>query len=192
MSAGAIDRAPSLWSGDQPVTVEPISRTDAGRLLIDWEHQLGTCDRPFGQDHWLMLVAGQPTALAVSASIVSPTLRDETDQEWPRKQALELARIAHHPDAWWSMRVMLRLWREALVPQWEHWTPGLLASYSLPGKTGDLYRFDGWTFVRWTKPSRPGPGSTWSKPSRSDAVANGRKGLWVYHRSPLTREDNPR
>ena len=36
------------------------------------------------------------------------------------------------------------------------------------------------TCFRCQRPVPPGP------------VANGRKGLWVYHRSPLTREDNPR
>ena len=61
-----------------------------------------------------------------------------------------------------------------------------------PYHYGNYVTADGGTERLPCKPSRPGPGSTWSKPSRSDAVANGRKGLWVYHRSPLTREDNPR
>jgi hypothetical protein len=177
-----LDRPPALF-GDSIVRVEPIDRKTAGGLLIAWDHPLGPCDRPFGQDHWLLVVAGRPVALAVSASIISPTIRDEHDATWPRNRTLELARIARHPEAPWAMRVMLRLWREALVPEWTHWTPELLVSYAMPGKTGDIYRFDGWTFVRWTKPAKPGASSTWSHSSATDQLGDGRKGLWVWHRS---------
>ena len=117
----------------------------------------------------------------MSASIVSPTIRDEHDRTWPRNQVLELARIARAPDAAWSMRVMLRVWREVLAAEWRHWTPGLLASYALPGTLGDLYRFDGWTRVRTVRPSNPGRSSTWSRPSATDRIADGRKTLWTYH-----------
>lgn len=180
--ADQLDRPPSLF-GDSLVRVEPIGRAECNGLLTAWEHQLGPCNRPFGQDRWLLIVAGRPVALAVSGSLVSPTLRDETDREWPRREVVELARIARHPDEPWSLRVMLRLWREVLAGEWSHWTPGLLVSYALPGRTGDMYRFDGWTKVREVKRSSPGVGSTWAKPSASDAVGNGRKTLWVYHRA---------
>lgn len=100
---------------------------------------------------------------------------------------LELARIARAPSSPWAMRVMLRLWREALAPLWSHWTPELLASYSLPGTTGDTYRFDGWVKARDVKPSKPGKGSTWAKPSASDEIADGRKGLWFWHPETTTR-----
>lgn len=181
-----VDYPPSLF-GDSLVRVEPVERADCNALLVAWHHELGPCDRPFGQDHWLLIVAGRPVALAVSSSIVSPTLRDETGRTWPRSHVLELARIARHPDEPWTLRVMLRLWREALAPEWSHWTPGLLASYALPGRTGDLYRFDGWTRVRKVKRASPGAGSTWAKGSKADAVGDGRKTLWVYH--PQTSEE---
>jgi hypothetical protein len=166
--------------------IDRIGRGDCADLLSDWEHPLGPCNRPFGVDRWALVVAHRPVAVAVTASIVSPTLRDDANRTWQRREVVELARIARHPDEPWSMRVMLRLWREALVSEWPHWNPDLLVSYALPGTTGDLYRFDGWTKVREVKPSSPGAGSTWSKPSKSDRVADGRKTLWVYHRTGRT------
>lgn len=180
-----LDRPPSLF-GDALVRVEPIDRAECGRLLTAWAHPLGPCNRPFGQDHWLLTAAGRPAALAVSASIVSPAIRDETGLAWPRSQVVELARIARSPEAAWSLRVMLRLWREVLVDQWSHWSPGLLVSYSLPGLPGDLYRFDGWMKARTVRPSRPGAGSTWSRSSATDSIGDGRKDLWVWHRREPT------
>ncbi len=168
--------------GDQVVRVESVDRRSCNELLTEWAHPLGPCDRPFGQDHWVLIVDRRPVALAVSASIVSPTVRDDSNVQWPRNRTLELARLARHPDEPWSLRVMLRLWREALAPQWSHWKPGLLISYALPGTRGDLYRFDGWTKVRQVKRSSPGASSTWSNPSPSDGIGDGRKTLWVYRR----------
>ena len=174
------DRPETLW-GSQPVAIEAVNRNAANVLLEAWDHPLGPCNRPFGQDHWLLIVAGRAVALAVSASIVSPTIRDEEDRTWQRNKVLELARIARHPDAPWSLRPMLRLWREALAPSWSHWQAGLLVSYSLPGTPGDLYRFDGWRKARTVKRSAPGKTSTWGKPSAADAIGDGRKGLWCWH-----------
>lgn len=174
-----LDRPPALF-GDSLVRVDPIDRRECNDLLTKWEHPLGPCDRPFGQDHWLFICAGRPVALAVSASIVSPTLRDVTDTTRLRREIVELARIARHPDERWSLRVMLRIWREVLAAEWEHWSASLLASYALPGYSGDLYRFDGWTRVREVKPASPGAGSTWAKASKADAVGDGRKTLWTW------------
>jgi hypothetical protein len=112
--------------------------------------------------------------------LVSPTVRDEDGTEWPRNRVVELARIARHPDERWVLRPMLRLWREVLAFEWPHWDFGLAVSYALPGRSGDLYRFDGWTRVREVKRSSPGAGSTWAKPSASDAIGDGRKTLWIY------------
>lgn len=173
------DREPTLFPTG-PVGVEALSRADANRLLDRWGHALGGCNRPFGQDHWALRVGCQPVAVAVTASLVSPTITDENGTIWPRHQAVELARIARHPDEPWTLRVMLRLWREVLAHEWAHWSPKIAVSYALPGRTGDLYRFDGWTRVRQVKRSSPGAGSTWSKPSASDDVGDGRKTLWVY------------
>lgn len=165
---------------DYPVRVERLEKAEANAYLSSWEHPLEGSNRPFGQDFWGLVVLDAIVAVAVTASTVSSTLTDEKGQEWPRKQMVELSRIARSPAAPWAMRPMLRLWREALVDRWVHWSVGMAVSYALPGTTGELYRHDGWTFVRWVKPSSPGKGSTWAKPSRSDAIGDGRKGLWVW------------
>lgn len=172
-------RAESLWP--DPVAVEAISRPEANRLLTGWDHPLGPCDRPFGQDHWLLMVGGQVCSLAVTASTVSPTVTDETGHVWRRKQLVELARIATHPLHRWSTRVMLRLWREHLArTEWRHWTPDAVVSYALPGKQGHIYRTDGWTKVRKGKKASPGKGSTWATGSAADEIGDGRKTLWMY------------
>lgn len=165
----------------EPVAVVEIDRKEAAALCIEWEHPLGGCDRPFGQDQWALCVEGAPVACAITASIVSPTLRDETDRTWGRVGVAELARIARAPGAPWSMRVMLRLWREVLVHRWSHWPVEMAVTYQLPGTSGHLYGFDGWTRVRSVKKASPGRGSTWAKPSATDSIADGEKTLWVYH-----------
>lgn len=75
---------------------------------------------------------------------------------------------------------MLRLWREVLVFEWQSWRPAAAVSYSTPGKAGDIYRFDGWSFVRKVKKAGVGKSSTWSKGSATDVIGDGRKGLWIY------------
>lgn len=164
----------------EPVAVVAIDRKEARALCVAYGHPLGACDRPFGQEHWALVVDGVPVACAVTASLVSPTIRDEHDREWRRNEVAELARIARAPNAPWSMRVMLRLWREVLVHRWVHWPVQLAATYQLPGTKGDLYRFDGWTRVRTVKKASPGRGSTWAKPSATDAISDGAKTLWIY------------
>lgn len=53
--------------------VSAISTREANRLLVEWGHYLGPCDRPFGIESWLLEAAGRPISVAVSASIVGPT-----------------------------------------------------------------------------------------------------------------------
>lgn len=172
-----------------PLSVEPVDRVEADRLLSEWDHPLGPCNRPFGQDHHVLLVRGRAVALTVTASTVSPTIRDANDVTWPRNAIVELARITRHPDERWAMRPMLRLWREVLAHEWTHWPVHLAASYALPGTTGNLYRFDGWTRVRTVKKSSTGKSSTWGKPSASDAIADGRKTLWIFrYRAALSAD----
>jgi hypothetical protein len=78
------------------------------------------------------------------------------------------------------MRVMLRLWRDYLGPRWDYWDQPVQAavSYALPGKEGNLYRFDGWKFYGDCKPWAGG--GTWSKPSKANQMADGIKKLYYY------------
>lgn len=163
-----------------PIRVVRLTRARCNQLLIDWCHELGACDRPFGQDQWGLVVGDRITSVAVSASIISPTVTDATGSVWPRSRAVELARICTRPGENWATRPMLRLWRAVLVHEWEHWPVDLAVSYATPGQVGHIYRHDGWTRVRQVKRSSPGATSTWSKPSATDVIGDGRKTLWTY------------
>lgn len=156
----------------------PLSRTEANRLLTDWGHTLGPCHRPFAQYHHALIVHGRPVSLAVSASLVSPTVTDETGTTWPRSRCVEQARLCTRPGDNWATRVMLRLWRELVAPTWP--AAGLYVAYATPGTPGHIYRTDGWTRVREVRPARPGKGSTWSTSSATDRIGDGRKTLWIY------------
>lgn len=172
--------AMTLWATEGPVAVIPIEKSKGNELLDRWGHSLGPCNRPFGQDHWALVVNGCLTSVAVTASTVSPTVTDEAGRVWPRKEVAELARICTKPGENWATRPMLRFWREVLIHRWTHWPVSMAVSYATPGKAGHIYRHDGWVRVREVKRSNPGAGSTWSKPSATDTMGDGRKTLWVY------------
>src|SRR4051794_3512571 len=118
------------------VAVDEVDPADVNGLLVEWQHPLGSCDRPFGQQGHVLYttIGGQPRAVAVtmSASIVSSTAAG-----YECGQVVELARIARAPDAPWSMRVLLRLWRVLLAPTWPYWPVKAAVSYALPGTPGD-------------------------------------------------------
>lgn len=152
-----------------------VPLAEANDLLVEWAHPLGRCERPFGSMAHVMHVDGEPVAVTVAASTVSSTV-----EGYPRKALVELARIGRAADAPWAMRPMLRLWRAVLAHRWSYWPIKAAVSYAIPGKVGDIYRFDGWERVKVCKPSSPGQGSTWSKPSATDAIGDGRKTLWMY------------
>ena len=59
-----------------------------------------------------------------------------------------------------------------------------LASQSLPGTPGDMYRFDGFRHLRTAR----GPkGGSRQRPSAANAIADGARGLWVWtYPEPLT------
>ncbi|GAA1623975.1 hypothetical protein GCM10009733_020770 [Nonomuraea maheshkhaliensis] len=97
---------------------------------------------------------------------------------------MDLARIARHPAHPGIMRVMLRLWRDYLGPRWDYWPVKAAVSYALPGKTGNLYRFDGWQKAGACKPWAGG--GTWSKPSKANAMADGIKSVFVYEYPSIT------
>lgn len=39
-----------LFPSPASVSIEAIDKADANRLFVAWEHPLGACERPFGQD----------------------------------------------------------------------------------------------------------------------------------------------
>jgi hypothetical protein len=159
-----------------PIGFAQITRREANLLLEAWRHPLGAYKRPFGYQAWAMVVDGLPVAVVVSGSAVSCRVHDDLR----RDNVVELARIARsdaHPRA---LRAVLRLWTDYLAQRWTdaYWPIRAAVSYALPGKAGNLYRFDGWTDLGLRKPS--GGGGTWSQRPKAVDIADGRKRLFVY------------
>lgn len=171
------------------MVVEEVERDLANELFLQWAHPLGACERPFAHMSHVLYVEGLPVAATHATSIVSPTV-----DRYKRKDTVELARIARADEAPWAMRPMLRLWRAGIAQsQWTTRRRGkgstgplkAAVSYAMPGKLGDIYRFDGWRFVKFCKKASPGKGSTWAKGSATDDIDDGKKGLWIYDYQPI-------
>lgn len=177
----ALPLADEFWctpKGPPPISVGEVRRDVANRLLVEWKHELGPYRRPFGEQHYVLEHHGEPIAVACSGSIISGHLRLTDGRVVKRQQTVELARLARHPEHRFALRAMLRLWRAYLVDEWtqKYWPVELAASYAHDGKTGDLYRFDGWTFQYRRRASTGG--GTWSH--RPNPAAGRTRALWTY------------
>lgn len=157
------------------VSLESADNAEVNDLLVRWKHPLGACERPFRQDAHVLYVHGEIVGLTVTASTVSATCAG-----LGRFDVVELARISRHPDHRWVLRPLLRLWREAIAPKWPLWSIEAAVSYSLPGYSGDIYRFDGWRCVGEVKPSAGG--GTWSSAPKVNEIGppGSKKKLWIY------------
>jgi len=158
-----------------PLFFGKLKKDQANDLIAAFGHPLGPFTRPFGYQAWGLAIDGQAVAVAISGSTVGAT-----SAGYKRRQVVDLARIARHPDHPGVMRVMLRLWRDYLAPRWDYGDGQVQAavSYALPGKAGNLYRFDGWKLHGYCKPWAGG--GTWSKPSKANGMADGVKKLFYY------------
>ena len=158
-----------------PFTVDgfvPLTLGEANRLLIEFEHNLGPCKRPFRSEPWAFLVDGRPVAVAISASIVSATAAD-----LHRTEVVELARLAAAER--WANRLMLRWWREVGARRWSCWPVKAAIAYSQNDRhEGRLYRFDGWR--KFTERGGSSGGGTWSTKRTVDEPVLGSKTGWVY------------
>lgn len=145
---------------------------DANRLLVEWGHKLGPCERPFRSEAFALELHGEPISVAISASTVS-----ETAAGFDRVQLVELARLAARVR--WANRVMIRLWREVCAPKWPCWPVRAAVSYSHNAMhSGNLFRFDGWEKVR--EDCGSSGGGTWSKPRAEGDAVRGSKTLWLW------------
>ncbi|MEU7318763.1 hypothetical protein [Streptomyces sp. NPDC007083] len=191
-----------------------VELAEAEELLIAWRHPLHLPDdeyphgrpytRPFGRLAFVMQHGSRPSAAVVLASTINSSVCKE--RGWHRYNTVDLARIARSPDRRdnHSLRAVLRITREYLVPLWlgnyAAWDKrsaelcgrpqiAALASTSLPGTPGHLYRFDGFKQIR----TSTGPkGGGRQRPSTANAIADGARGLWVYsYKRPLTAADRP-
>ena len=150
----------------------PMPIEDANDLLIEWNHKLGPCHRPFRQEAFGLEVAGRVVAVAISASIVNGPVAG-----YERMEVVELARLAAANA--WANRVMLRLWREVCAPKWKCWPVKAAISYHKNAlHSGNLYRFDGWEKVKDNAGS--GGGGSWSRVRYASEVVHGSKTLWVW------------
>lgn len=170
----------------EPIHCGPMPLEDANRYCELWDHPLGRSRRPCRQWAYGMAVLGECVAVAMSASTVSASV-----EQIRRAELVDLSRIARHPKHPGVLRAMLRLWRDYLAPEFRigdnfaATAPRSAVSYALPGKAGNLYRFDGWINLGPRKPW--GGGATWSNPSVANDIADGVKNLWAYPYDPEER-----
>lgn len=191
-----------------------VDLKEAQDLLIRWRHPLHLPEaeypagrpytRPFGRMPFVMEDRGRPAAVVVIASSVNASVA--RDRSLHRYNTLDLARIARSPDRrdQGCLRAVLRISRDYLVPLWLSAYPGwsarsaelcggraqirALASTSLPGTSGGMYRFDGFTKVRTSTGAK---GGRRQKPSRANAIADGARGLWIFeYPTPLTEQNS--
>lgn len=160
------------------VAVEEIEVDDANRLLVEWQHNLGPCNRPFGQQAFALHIDGHPISVALSASMVSKHVSDiEGNIVATRGETVELARLASAEP--WATRVMIRLWREVHAHAWPYWPVWKAISYHQNNRhTGDVYRFDGWEKIRCDSGSSGG--GAWSRKRYASDEAHGKKTLWLW------------
>ncbi len=179
---------PDVWAASErrallgerpPVQIRRLTRKEANLLAADW-HPLGAETRPFGYHAFALFVAREPLALATAGRAHSAIVNGPLGLR--RENCVELTRLCRSPQAkaHGSLRVMLRLWRDFLaIPYWPYYAhveKVALISYSMPGKSGHVYRHDGWERVRACK--RSGGGGRWARPSRVGSL--GPEALWVY------------
>ncbi len=164
-----------------PIEILVLTRKQANVHVGAW-HDLGPETRCFGYAAFAMVVFGEVLAVATSGSTMSASV-DQT-LGLSRRNTIELTRLCRSPQekARGTLRAMLRLYRDFLAtgypPKNRCAEPTrALVTYSMPGRCGDLYRFDSWFRVRGCKPW--GGGATWSGPSRVDGLGAD-KALWVY------------
>jgi hypothetical protein len=154
------------------VGLVPISIGEANALLVEWDHYLGPCDRPFRNEAWSLDVMGEPVSLAVTSSIVSDQVCG-----YPMKNVVELSRLASRER--WATRVTLRLWREVAARRYLPWSPDAAVAYSKNDRhEGRIYRFDGWEKI--TDKAGSGGGGTWSAKRAAGDPAHGKKTLWIW------------
>lgn len=74
-------------------SLEPIPIVRANELLVQWEHAMGPCNRPYQATSFAhaLLVHGQPLAVTITAGLISP--HPGGLQHITRDNAVELARL---------------------------------------------------------------------------------------------------
>ena len=147
--------------------VDVISLDEANVLLKEWGHRMGPIRRPIG-DTWAhaLFHEGRPVAVATTSSLIREHVGGGL-AHLTREDTVELSRLcssSRHLN-----RVMLRLWREFVLPLR---APNAISYQDADMHTGNTYRFDGW--------ARAGFSRSGTDP-RGGAVRRGRrKWIWVW------------
>lgn len=139
-------------AGPAPIEIRVLTRQEANGYVGAW-HDLGPETRCFGYAAFAMVVFGEVLAVATSGSTVSASV--EKGLALTRLNCIELTRLCRAPEdkAKGVLRAMLRLYRDFLAlaypPKNKNAAPTrALVTYSMPGRAGLVYRFDGWLRVR--------------------------------------------
>jgi len=115
---------------------------EANQMLTSWAHKMGPLLRGnSGAQHCHALrVHGEPVAVACTSSLIREHVGGGLSH-LTRENTIELSRVC--AAAPWANRVIVRLWREIILP-------GTGYRYAISYQdavlhSGNLYRFDGWT-----------------------------------------------
>lgn len=147
----------------------PRAHDVADEFLLRNGHKMGVCHRPMGHlvSHGLF-IHDKLRAIVVTTGLVNATCGGLT-----REEAIELARLcADDPNL---CRVVLRLWREVIFPEFEKsWA----VSYQDENlHNGNTYRFDGWRKIAVNQRS-----GTDQRSGRKGRI----KTVWAWHSDPTT------
>lgn len=135
---------------------DPIDLGHANELLTEWGHRMGPLLRGnSGALHChALFVHGHPVGVACTSSLIFKHVGGGLSH-LTRRNTVELSRLcASEP---WACRVVLRLWRELVLP-----ATGATSAISYQDAdlhTGNTYRFDGWkraAYARGTPDLRSG------------------------------------
>jgi antitoxin VapB len=129
------------------VSFDEIARGEANRLLTDWGHKMGPCER--GNERGLsycLFEERKPVAVAMAMTLIAPNVGGG-QSHMTRDNTIELARLcAARPGL---CRVALRLWREFVFPRMDY--QYAMSYQDSDIHTGNTYRFDGWKRVAWVR-----------------------------------------
>jgi hypothetical protein len=164
------------WALFPMVSFEAVELREANRMLTDWGHKMGPCERG-NQRGWshALFHAGNPVAVTIAATLIRERVGNA--HHLTRENTIELARLcAARPGL---CRVALRLWREFAFPAMGYQFAMSYQDNDL--HNGNTYRFDGWQKVarsvsgRDTRSGREGRDkSVWQYPPNTKSSDAGR------------------
>lgn len=149
------------------VSFDALGRDELNDCLVAWGHRMGPLRRPqytVGLAHGIRL-DGRLVAVAATEQMIPARTCGLL-----RSEAFELARVCASGRSW--CRVVVRLWRLAVFPAVSRaWgCPWAISYQDAVEHRGDLYRFDGWVRLGFSRsgPDARAPGGP--RPGRKKVV----------------------